>query len=38
MILKINKKLVEPIRLNEADVVYGSRFIGSDKKSTLFLA
>ncbi len=30
------KKLVEPIRLNEADVVYGSRFIGSDKKRVLY--
>ncbi len=30
------KKLVEPIELNEADVVYGSRFIGSDKKRVLY--
>jgi glycosyltransferase involved in cell wall biosynthesis len=30
------KKLVEPIELDEADVVYGSRFIGSDKKRVLY--
>jgi glycosyltransferase involved in cell wall biosynthesis len=29
-------KLVEPIRNNYADVVYGSRFIGSDERRVLF--
>jgi len=29
-------KLVEPIILDEADVVYGSRFIGGDKKRVLY--
>ena len=29
-------KLVSPIEKNEADVVYGSRFIGSDEKRVLF--
>ena len=30
------KKLISPIEKNEADVVYGSRFIGSDEKRVLF--
>ena len=30
------KKLVEPIKNNYADVVYGSRFIGSDERRVLF--
>lgn len=29
-------KLIEPIKKNIADVVYGSRFIGSDEKRVLF--
>ena len=29
-------KLIEPIRKNQADVVYGSRFIGSDEKRVLY--
>ena len=29
-------KLIEPINKNYADVVYGSRFIGSDEKRVLF--
>ena len=29
-------KLIEPIRKNIADVVYGSRFVGSDEKRVLF--
>ena len=30
------QKLLEPIKLGLADVVYGSRFIGSDKKRVLY--
>ena len=30
------KKLLNPILLNKADVVFGSRFIGSDKKRVLY--
>ena len=30
------RKLVEPIKNNYADVVYGSRFIGSDERRVLF--
>ena len=30
------QKLLEPIRLGLADVVYGSRFVGSDKKRVLY--
>ena len=30
------QKLIEPIKNNYADVVYGSRFIGSDEKRVLF--
>ena len=30
------KKLIDPIDNNKADVVYGSRFIGSDEKRVLF--
>ena len=30
------KKLTDPIKNNIADVVYGSRFIGSDKKRVLY--
>jgi len=29
-------KLISPIEKNEADVVYGSRFVGSDEKRVLF--
>ena len=29
-------KLIEPIKKNYADVVYGSRFVGSDEKRVLF--
>ena len=29
-------KLIEPIRKNQADVVYGSRFIGSEEKRVLY--
>ena len=31
-------KLLEPFKLGVADVVYGSRFIGSDKKEFCILA
>ena len=30
------KKLIEPIHKNQADVVYGSRFIGSEEKRVLY--
>ena len=30
------QKLLEPFKLGVADVVYGSRFIGSDKKRVLY--